>query len=107
MFHDFVDDETRRFRPYRGSCRRCSDSSHMKCTECANYDPNNKNRPLSLVTEKGNDNNCCNGFMGYYDHPHIWSDCSMRYFREEFVSKNWSKCMTCGKFPYRYSHFLC
>ena len=95
MFHDFEDDETQTSRPYEGLCKRSIDGDKLKCTRCANYDKDNHDRPLAEA--KGEQNDCCNGFMGYYDHPHIWSNCSVRFFRESYVSKNWAECMKYGK----------
>ena len=96
MYHDFEDDETRSFRPYRGLCRRQSDGAKLRCSRCSNYQYlENHGRPLSAGT--GQKMDCCNGFMGYYDHPHIWSKCSVRFFREAYIVHKWEKCMYYGK----------
>ena len=96
MYHDFEDDETRTFRPYRGLCRRQSDGAKLRCSRCSNYQYlENHGRPLSAGT--GQKMDCCNGFMGYYDHPHIWSKCSVRFFREAYIVHKWEKCMYYGK----------
>ena len=90
MFHDFVDGGD----PY-SNCRKNSDSSSVPCDQCANYQANNTLQPIGRVT--GDANDCCNGFMGYYNHSHIWSDCSARFFQEHYISEGWSACMDCGK----------
>ena len=91
MYHDFEDDEQRKARPYRGLCKREQDGSKLPCGRCTNLNRGNHGRPISIGT--GQTNDCCNGFMGYYDHPHIWSKCSVRFFRESYVLKHWAKCM--------------
>ena len=100
MYHDFEDDETRTFRPYRGLCRRQSDGAKLRCSRCSNYQySENHGRPLSAGT--GQKMDCCNGFMGYYDHPHLWSKCSVRFFRDAYIVHKWEKCMYYGKNIFR------
>ena len=86
MRHDFVDGG----RPYT-NCRKHSDGSSVQCNKCANYQSDNRRQPLGVLT--GDPEDCCNGFMGYYNHPHYWSDCSVRFFQQHYVAENWSKCM--------------
>ena len=86
MYHDFLDNGN----PYT-TCRKASDSSTQACSRCSNYQPGNRQQPLGPVT--GNPGDCCNGFMGYYKHPHYWSDCSSRFFQQHYVSENWDSCM--------------
>ena len=92
MYHDFVDGGT----PYKGNCRRHKDSSQKPCNQCQNYNAVSSSQPLKAVT--GHAEDCCNGYMGYYNHPHFWSDCSVRFFEQFFDSKNWKQCMDTGKF---------
>ena len=86
MYHDFKDGG----RPYT-NCRKHSDGSTVRCNECANYQSNNRGQPLGPLT--GSTEDCCNGFMGYYNHPHYWSDCSVRFFQQHYVAENWGSCM--------------
>ena len=83
MYHDFVDG----IKPYT-NCRRHTDSTHKPCNQCHNYDGTT---PITEVT--GHAEDCCNGFMGYGNTPKVWSDCSVRFFRQHYVSLNWSQCM--------------
>ena len=86
MYHDFKDGG----RPYT-NCRKHSDGSTVRCNACANYQSNNRGQPLGPLT--GSTEDCCNGFMGYYNHPHYWSDCSVRFFQQHYVAENWENCM--------------
>ena len=90
--HDFVD-----VRPTYSQCRKHSDGSTLSCWRCANHQSGNTLQAIGQLT--GRQNDCCNGFMGYYDHPHYWSDCSNRDFEQHYVSRNWAQCMdsTTGK----------
>ena len=96
MYDDFEDDEQRISSPYKGLCRRNGDGVKINCSICTNYSPENQGRPLSTGT--GQENDCCNGFMGYYDHPHVWSNCSVRFFQESYIIGHWNNCMNYGKF---------
>ena len=86
MFHDFVDAGS----PYT-TCRKHSDSTTKQCEACQNYQIGNRFQPLGPIT--GHSEDCCNGFMGYYDHPHYWSACSVRFFRQHYVAEKWQTCM--------------
>ena len=88
MRHDFIDKEF-------VDCRRVSDGARIGCDTCANYQSDQRNQLIGPVT--GHPNDCCNGFMGYYDHPHIWSKCSVRFFRDAYIIHDWAKCMYYGK----------
>ena len=96
MYDDFEDDEQRISSSYKGLCRRHGDGFKINCSTCSNYNPENQSRPLSTGT--GQENDCCNGFMGYYDHPHVWSNCSVRFFQESYIIRHWNNCMNYGKF---------
>ena len=95
MYDDFEDDEQKVSSPYQGLCRRHGDGVKINCSTCANYSPENHSRPLSTGT--GQENDCCNGFMGYYDHPHVWSNCSVRFFQESYIIGHWNNCINYGK----------
>merc|ERR1712165_209891 len=84
MSHDFIDSEYT-------DCRKHTDGSTVPCNTCANWQPDNAGQKIGEVT--GDDMDCCNGFMGYSNHPHYWSECSVRYFEQHYVSQNWAKCM--------------
>ena len=84
MSHDFMDSKY-------VNCRKHTDGSTIPCNTCANYQPDNNNQKIGIVT--GDPMDCCNGFMGYNDHPHYWSDCSVRMFEQHYVSEKWSQCM--------------
>ena len=84
MSHDFMDSKY-------VNCRKHTDGSTVPCNTCANYQPKNDNQKIGIVT--GDPMDCCNGFMGYNDHPHYWSDCSVRMFEQHYVSEKWSQCM--------------
>ena len=86
--HDFYGD------PYT-TCRRDKDGSFIPCNQCNNYQPTNNGQPIGIVT--GHKDDCCNGFLGYYDHPHVWSNCSVRDFEKHYISRNWECCMDKGK----------
>ena len=96
MYDDFEDDEQTITSPYKGLCRRNGGGVKINCSACSNYSPENHSRPL--FTGTGQDNDCCNGFMGYYDHPHVWSNCSVRFFQESYIIGHWNNCMNYGKF---------
>ena len=96
MYDDFEDDKQGISSPYKGLCRRHGDGLKINCSTCTNYSPENQGRPLS--SETGQENDCCNGFMGYYDHPHVWSNCSVRFFQESYVIGHWNNCMHYGNF---------
>lgn len=83
MSHDFMDSDY-------VNCRKSSDGSTIPCNTCANYQPDN-NQKIGVVT--GDPMDCCNGFMGYNNHPHYWSECSVRMFEQHYVSENWAQCM--------------
>ena len=91
MSHDFATSPA-----YKGNCRKDSDSSQLPCNQCHNYQSGNSRQPIGPIT--GHPQDCCNGFMGYYNHPHFWSNCSVRYFRQHYVSRNWDQCMEAGKY---------
>lgn len=76
MFHDFIDKDY-------NECRKTSDGSKVSCSTCANYQWYSTRQKIGMPT--GHPDDCCNGFMGYYDHPHYWSECSVR-FLEEFYA---------------------
>ena len=86
MSHDFLD-----VRPTYSYCKKHTDGSTISCRECANYQPGNRLQPIGQLT--GSQDDCCNGFMGYDNHPHYWSDCSVRNFEQYYVSQNWHRCM--------------
>ena len=84
MSHDFIDSDYKH-------CRKASDGETIPCSSCANYQAGNDAQRIGPVS--GNPNDCCNGFMGYNNHPHYWSECSVRMFESHYVSEQWSKCM--------------
>ena len=86
MWHDFID-----MRPVYTDCRLESNGSRIACSECANYQSGNWGQPIGTLT--GHPKDCCNGIMGYRNHPHYWSSCSNRNFAQHYVSKNWENCM--------------
>ena len=96
MSHDFGSGSS----PYKGDCRRESDSSTIKCNQCHNYQSGNPSQPIGTLSDHKDD--CCNGFLGYYGHPEIWSACSVRFFRQHYVSRNWDQCFDTGKSYLRY-----
>jgi len=82
MQHDFIDDNI---------CRKASETKNITCSSCANYQASKKYQRIGPVS--GNPNDCCNGFMGYSDHPHYWSECSVRMFEDHYEKKKWNQCM--------------
>ena len=87
MKHDFIDNKI----TYK-ECRKTSDGSKVSCSSCANYQPDNDHQPIGMPT--GHRDDCCNGFLGYYDHPHYWSKCSVRFLEEFYVfSRKYDQCM--------------
>ena len=84
MSHDFIDKEF-------VYCRKVTDGAIIGCVTCANYQSEQRDQLIGPVT--GHPNDCCNGFMGYYDHPHYWSQCSVRMFEQHYVSRKWNQCM--------------
>ena len=86
MPHDFVE-----FGKIFDICRNSFNDSHIPCFKCANFQ---ENRPDQLIgPSTGDTEDCCTGFMHYYNHPHYWSRCSSRFFQQHFVSNSWSNCM--------------
>jgi len=83
MSHDFIDSEYT-------NCRKHTDGSTIPCDTCANWQPDNSGQKVGVIT--GDPMDCCNGFMGYNDHPHYWSECSVRMFEDYYVSRNWDQC---------------
>ena len=91
MSHDFVYEEDGEiFDPYT-VCRKHSDGSSINCDQCANYQSTREEQLVGKLTNDTED--CCNGFMGYGNPPHYWSDCSVRFFRQHYISEKWSRCM--------------
>ena len=84
MSHDFID------KNYH-NCRRHTNGSQIRCNTCANWQPENARQKIGDLT--GDDMDCCNGFMGYRDHPHHWSACSVRFFEQHYVAEKWDQCM--------------
>ena len=84
MSHDMID------KNYR-LCRKVSDSSTIFCSACANYQRDNKRQPIGMPVDDPDD--CCNGFMGYYNSPKHWSKCSVREFEYYYKLYRWDKCM--------------
>ena len=80
------------------ACYREDNGDLVNCKkECSNYFS-----MYALKSQVGNPNECCTGFMDYGDHPHHWSNCSVREFESTYLSENWSECMPEGKIL----HFL-
>ena len=89
MEHDFVDHP---LGAYKHECRKTSDSSKILCSTCANYQPDDERQPIGMPT--GHPDDCCNGFMGYKDHPYYWSKCSIRFLEAFYVySRKYDQCM--------------
>ena len=89
MEHDFVDHP---LGAYKHECRKTSDSSEVLCSTCANYQPDDERQPIGMPT--GHSDDCCNGFMGYKDHPYYWSKCSIRFLEAFYVySRKYDQCM--------------
>jgi len=84
MSHDFIDSEYT-------DCRKHTDGSTVPCNTCANWQPDNAGQKIGELT--GDDMDCCNGFMGYNDHPHYWSECSVRMFEQHYVAEDWDQCL--------------
>ena len=87
MTHDFID---------RGEyCKRSEDSSEVECVQCKNWDVYEEMlTSVDNTDNPGYSNNpggCCTGFMDYGQHPHDWSDCSVREFQD--WAYGWSDCM--------------
>ena len=74
-------------------CRKVSDGAKIRCTKCANYQPNESLQYTMIGPVTGHPDDCCNGFMGYYDHPHYWSECSVRMFEQHYIAEKWNQCM--------------
>ena len=91
MPHDFYDQPSD-----KGRCRKEVDGNRLPCDQCDNYQAGNSGQPIGPTSGQAND--CCNGFMGYSNHPHIWSTCSTRNFRSHYISENWTQCMDTSKF---------
>ena len=89
MSHDFID--RKGVDPYKAGCRKHSDGLVVDCRSCANYQSHDPYQPIGKIT--GDPRDCCNGFMGYDNHPHYWSDCSVRFFRQHYLAQNWDRCM--------------
>ena len=83
MSHDFVQ------KGYM--CKRAIDGKREVCSKCTNWNGE------TLTFESGADGECCTGFMDYGKHPEYWSKCSVRNFRQHYVSQNWHQCMPLGK----------
>ena len=83
MSHDFIDSEYT-------NCRKHTDGSTIPCDTCANWQPDNSGQKVGVIT--GDPMDCCNGFMGYNNHPHYWSECSVRMFEDHYVSEKWDQC---------------
>ena len=73
------------------SCKNALNDSYTLCGECANVQPENEKQTIGPVS--GDPGDCCNGLMGFFNHPHYWSRCSSRDFQRAFVANNWHKCM--------------
>ena len=98
MKHDFAsDDNANNFgSKYKYTICKTPKGSEIPCDECSNYQATINNyyeKYQRIGPMTGNKNDCCNGFMGYYDHPNYWSQCSVRAFEQHYVSENWSRCM--------------
>ena len=92
MSHDFFDPPTEDVDPYDAGCKKHTDSNFIECRSCANYQGGDWWRP-PIGNLTGDPNDCCDGFMGYGEHPHHWSDCSVRDFRRQYINLNWDRCM--------------
>ena len=87
-----------------GTCRNALNDSEIRCDKCTNYQPGNENQTIGPVT--GDPGDCCNGIMGFFNHPHYWSRCSSRDFQTAFVAKNWTQCMESISGQQILHHFL-
>ena len=85
MNHDFI----KMVGKIYTECRKVSDGSQISCDKCANYDDDSQK--IGVTNDDSDD--CCNGFMGYYDPPQIWSKCSIRDFERSYRSNGWNQCM--------------
>ena len=83
-------------------CRRNSDGSSLNCVFCDNFynasyeyfadSRYTSYRKLSPVT--GSSDDCCTGIMDYYNHPQVWSSCSVRFFEQHYEAESWFQCMS-------------
>ena len=92
MRHDFMDKdiEGNEIDEYI-DCRKISDGSMLLCSKCKNFQPDVDGQKIGIPT--GYPDDCCNGFMGYDNHPHIWSKCSVLDFEKRYVSFKLDRCM--------------
>ena len=88
MEHDFYTSKS--------ACKSVEDGRFVWCNQCSNWDVHGN----MLVTQVGDANECCTGFMDYGNHPEYWSNCSVRNFEQHYVSENWSECMPEGDILY-------
>ena len=94
MEHDFYTSKS--------ACKSVDDGRFVWCNQCSNWDVHGN----MLVTQVGDANECCTGFMDYGNHPEYWSNCSVRNFEQHYVSENWSECMPEGDILYFLYVFL-
>ena len=83
-------------------CRKNSDGSSLNCVFCDNFYNASYEyyadsgyisyRKLSPVT--GSSDDCCTGFMDYYNSPQVWSSCSVRFFEQHYEAESWFQCMS-------------